>query len=724
VDDVIRYQDQFYILSTSSLLQERRHVLKDGDSFAVFDMQGDIAPFGAGEQGYFHGGTRHLSMLRQTINGQRPLLLSSRVREQNDLFGADLTNPDQVNDGAVVLPRDLVHIYRSRFLLEGHWYERLRIANHGMAAIDATLTVEFAADYADIFEVRGLKRERRGRPLAASVDSDSVRLGYAGLDGAERATVLLFDPAPAAVTSACAKFHLNLAPHAAHVLTLTIRCEGPEGHGPTRPYDDACEAAAASVSRRRYGWCSLFTANEQFNEWCNRSAADIQMMTSEMPTGPYVYAGVPWFSTPFGRDGIITALETLWTNPDLARGTLAYLAETQANTSSTEQDAEPGKILHETRSGEMARLGEVPFGKYYGSVDSTPLFVILAGRYYKRTGDRAFIAGLWPHVDRALRWIDEYGDLDGDGLVEYARRSATGLVHQGWKDSSDSISHEDGTLADGPIALCEVQGYVFEAKRQGARIAALLGFEDRARVLVGQAKELRERFERAFWCDELATYALALDGQKRACRVRASNAGHCLFTGIAHPSRAGRVAKTLMDEAFFTGWGVRTLAADAVRYNPMSYHNGSVWPHDNAMIGAGLARYGRRAPVARILGGLFDASLFVDRYRMPELFCGFRRRPGEGPTLYPVACSPQAWSAGAVFMLLQATLGLSIDGVARRITIKDGMLPEFLPQVRIEQLRVGHDVVDLMLERQTRGLGVRVERNDGKAEIVVMQRKG
>ena len=720
MDDVIQYQDKFYILATSSLLQERRHVLKDGDSFAVFDLQGDVAPFGAGEQGYFHGGTRHLSLLRQTINGRRPLLLSSRVRQQNDLFGADLTNPDQVQDGVVLFPRDLLHIYRSRFLWEGHWHERLRIVNYGGAATLATLMVEFGADYSDIFEVRGLRRERRGRLVPPSVNPDSVRLAYEGLDDALRATVLLFDPPPTALTGDHARFYLELAPHQVHTLTLTIRCEGPEGHGPTRTYDEAYESAAGSGAKRRREWCTLYTANEQFNDWCNRSAADIQMMTSDMPTGPYVYAGVPWFSTPFGRDGIITALEALWSNPDLARGTLAYLANTQATAVSEEQDAEPGKILHETRSGEMARLGEVPFGRYYGSVDSTPLFVVLAGRYYARTGDRDFIAGLWEHVDRALRWIDDYGDRDGDGFIEYARRNPTGLVHQGWKDSSDSVSHEDGTLAEGPIALCEVQGYVFEAKRQGARLAGLLGFPDRARALAGQAKELRERFERAFWSDALGTYALALDGKKRACGVRASNAGHCLFSGIAHPAHARRVAATLMGDAFFTGWGVRTLAITERRYNPMSYHNGSIWPHDNAILGAGFARYGMRAPAARILGGLFDASLFVD-YRMPELFCGFNRRAGEGPTLYPVACSPQAWSAGAVFMLLQATLGLSIDGAARRITINNGFLPEFLPHVRVEGLRIGNGSVDLVLERQPRDLGVRVERNDAKAEIVVIK---
>ena len=362
-----------------------------------------------------------------------------------------------------------------------------------------------------------------------------MRLAYEGLDGATRATVVLFDPVPELPAPDRACFQVDLPPHASETFTIIIRCEGPEGCGPTQTYEAAWEAAARRGDQRRSNWCTLFTANEQFNEWCNRSAADLQMMTTELATGPYAYAGVPWFSTPFGRDGIITALEGLWANPDLARGTLAYLASTQARTARDDEDAEPGKILHETRAGEMARLREVPFGCYYGSVDATPLFVILAGCYYARTGDRDFIAGIWEHVDRALGWIDQYGDRDGDGFVEYARRSPTGLVHQGWKDSSDSVMHADGTLAEAPIALCEVQAYVFEAKRQGAWLAALLGLEDRARALARQAEALRERFEGAFWCDDLGTYALALDGDKRPCRVRTSNAGHCLFAGIAGP---------------------------------------------------------------------------------------------------------------------------------------------------------------------------------------------
>ena len=688
MDDVIQYQDRFYILATSSLLQERRHVLKDGGSFAVFDPQGDIVPLGSGEQGYYHFGTRHLSRLQQTLNGRRPLLLSSRVREQNDIFGADLTNADQVRDGEIVLPRDLLHVFRSRFLWDGHWYERLRFANYG---------------------------------LEPRVARDRVTLGYLGLDGLTRATELLFDPPPLEISGDRARFALALGPRESAAITLTARCEGPEYRGRTLSYEEAFDACAIRGAHRRRSWCTLVSANEQFNEWFKRSAADILMMTSDLPTGPYVYAGVPWFSTPFGRDGIITALEVLWANPELARGTLAYLAETQAADANPLQDAEPGKILHETRAGEMARLGEVPFGRYYGSVDATPLFVVLAGRYYARTGDRDFIASIWGAIERALAWIDTSADADGDGFIEYARRTPKGLVQQGWKDSNDSVFHADGTLAAGPIALSEVQAYVHEAKLQAAALASVLGLGDRAGSLRRAAAALREQFERAFWCEELDAYALALDGEKRPCRVRSSNAGQCLFGGIASPARARRIADTLMGDVMFSGWGVRTIATGEARYNPMSYHNGSIWPHDNALIGAGLGRYGLRSAVARILAGLFDASLFVDRQRMPELFCGFHRRAGEGPTLYPVACSPQAWAAGAVFMLLQSMVGLTIEAAERRVTIRSGLLPEFLPQVRVNDLQVGDGTVDLILERHRQDLGVTIERNDANAEIVVIK---
>src|SRR4029077_6012421 len=366
--------------------------------------------------------------------------------------------------------------------------------------------------------------------------------------------------------------------------------------------------AARRALRRSSGRAtSLDSSNSLFNEMARRSVSDLYTLLTDTEFGPYPFAGIPWFSTPFGRDGLLTALFTLWVDPVIAQGVLRFLAATQATAVDPERDAEPGKILHEMRDGEMARLGEVPFSRYYGSIDATPLFILLTGEYFKRTGDLATVRALWPHVQAALHWIDGYGDPDGDGFVEYHRKNADGLINQGWKDSHDAIFHEDGRMAEGPIALCEVQGYVYAAKRHASALAASLGDPEASTTLLRQAEALQEKFETSFWCEDLSTYALALDGAKKPCRVIASNAGHALFTAIADPERARRVAKTLLDGGFFSGLGVRTAAVSAARYNPMSYHNGSVWPHDNALIALGLARYGLKTEVLKIFRGLFEA---------------------------------------------------------------------------------------------------------------------
>ena len=719
MDDIIRVNDQFYILATSPMADDRVRVLKQGETFALFDRYGDIQSVGLGAQGLYHEGTRFLSGLKLFLADDRPMLLSSTVKEDNALFTVDLTNPDIYLNGQVAIPRGTLHLFRSKFLWQGACYERLRVTNYGHVSMDVVLSFSFQADFADIFEVRGRKRPRKGQHLEEEVDAESLHFAYQGLDGVIRRTHVECSPKPQRISPSLVGFQTSLQPKEEATFFLTVSCESADLVTSRLFYDPAFLEAEYALKTVKAFDCVIETSNEQFNDWLNRSLPDIHMMVTETSEGPYPYAGVPWFSAPFGRDGIITALEYLWVNPEIARGVLAYLASSQATEIVPEQDAEPGKILHESRKGEMAALGEVPFGRYYGSVDATPLFVLLAGAYYDRTGDHALIEKIWPNIELALRWMDTYGDRDGDGFVEYARCSPKGLVHQGWKDSRDAVFHADGTLADGPIALCEVQGYVYEAKRRAADLASVLGRAEIVQPLLRQAETLKERFEEAFWCEDLSMYAIALDGQKRQCKVRASNAGHCLFTGIASQAHARRTAESLLGKDFFSGWGVRTVAASETRYNPMSYHNGSVWPHDNALIAIGLARYGLKESALKILTGLFDASLFVDLHRLPELFCGFVRRHGESPTLYPVACAPQAWSAASVFMLLQACLGLSIHAHEAKICFSCPLLPVFLEKIQIKNLKIGQSSVDLSLERHAQDVGINLLRREGQVEILV-----
>jgi glycogen debranching enzyme len=714
---------QFYIPAAASLQERRPRTLKYGDVFAVFDHNGDATAAPGSPEGIYYRDTRHLSHFSLAIDNARPILLSSTLRDDNATLTCDLTNPDLVGgDNDLVLGHDLIHIRRSRFLWETACFERVALMNFDDEPHTVKLTLGFAADFADLFEVRGARRKRHGVKHAADLAPDRVTLGYTGLDDVLRQTILRFDPTPDTLTEDHADFTIELEPRRIQLLFIEIRC----GHGPRRPRSqrtarkffvalrDARRALRLSSSRA----ASIATSNDIFNEAVRRSVADLYMLVTHTPQGPYPYAGIPWFSTYFGRDALITALQTLWLDPTIALGVLRYLAVWQAKSFDAAADAEPGKILHEVRQGEMAILGEVPFHHYYGSIDSTPLFVMLAGAYLERTGDLDQIRPLWPNIEAALQWIECEGDRDGDGFVEYGRRNAEGLVNQGWKDSSDSIFHADGTLAQGPIALVEVQAYVYGAWRAAAFLARSLGEEGCARALEKKSEELRERFDRSFFDEDLGTYVLALDGDKRPCRVRASNAGHALFTGIAYPERAEGVVSALMNDASFCGWGVRTLASTEARFNPMSYHNGSVWPHDNGLIAAGFARYGFRREALRIFEGLFAASSYVDLRRLPELFCGFPRQRGRGPTFYPVACEPQAWAATARLSLLQSCLGLGFDPNLRQVSFDQPAMPAFLDEITMRGLSLAGGTIDVRLRRAGTGVVVNALERRGDLRLV------
>jgi glycogen debranching enzyme len=470
----------FYIQATESIQQRWPRTLKQGDTFAMFDALGDCIEPGLTPGGVFYNDTRYLSGMQLLLDGQRPLLLSSAMEQDNVVLTVDLTNPDIYQGNAIVLPRESLHIRRSKFLWEGACHERIAIHNFDARPQKFWLTVNFAADFADLFEIRGMVRPKRGDITTAVIGGAKTIFRYMGLDKVERRTEVGFDPAPKQLNRSQALYELDLPPGEGVAIVITVRCtsSAEKRADITQGFAEPYRAARRGAARAANLGGSVTSSNELANKMLHRAGADLSMLVTDTPQGPYPYAGTPWFSTPFGRDGIITALEMLWLDPELARGVLRYLAAHQATTLDDRADAEPGKILHETRACEMAVLGEVPFGHYYGSIDSTPLFVMLAARYFQRTGDSETMRELWPNIDAALNWIDQYGDRDGDGFVEYYRVSENGLTNQGWKDSSDSIMHADGSLATGPIALCEVQGYVYAAKKEGAVLATAHGLSD------------------------------------------------------------------------------------------------------------------------------------------------------------------------------------------------------------------------------------------------------
>jgi glycogen debranching enzyme len=672
---------------------KKQFVLKQGDMFLVADIYGDID---GDSDGLFRNDTRLLSSFRLLLGGHRASLLGGNVAHDNVFFTAHLTNHPLEPIGGQSTPEGVIHIERTRFLWDCHLYEMLILTNFSERRAELPFTYVFGADFRDMFEVRGKQRPARGRMLPPKMSEHGVVLGYEGLDGMTRWTAIAFSQAPRRIAANRADFVIALGPGASFELHAEV---GPEFAGlpdSTRFRAGAARARFAMRNARRKGG-SLKSSGRLFDDWMDRSRADLALLTTQLPTGPFPYAGIPWFSTPFGRDAIITSLQILWLDPTLARGVLSFLASTQAHERSTFQDSAPGKIMHEARKGEMTTLKEVPFGQYYGAVDTTPLYVMLAGAYAERTGDMDFVAKLWPSLEAAMGWIENERESDPDGLVCY-RATGSGLINQAWKDSNDSIFHADGTLAHGAIAAVEVQGYAFAAYRAMAALADRRRDGDAAARWRKRAESMRSTVEQKFWMEDVGFYALARDGDGRACRVRASNPGHLLYTGLVSRKRARRVTDHLVSPALQSGWGIRTLARGEVRYNPMSYHNGSVWPHDSAICASGVARYGDRDCIVKLMSGLFEAATRFDM-RLPELFCGFPRAPGGPPIAYPVACLPQAWAAGAPFMMLQACLGLRVDGVKREIHVDRPVLPIGIDHLELRHVSIGDVSTDIVFQR-------------------------
>jgi len=698
--------------AASSEDEVNRVSLKNGDSFLVCDSWGDIR---GGADGLFSDDTRILSRFNLFIGGKRPSRLSCSLSADNAVFTVNGANRALPPMGGKATPRGVIHMERKRCLHDGRMYERLRLTNFGLDEVMAPICFEFDADFSDMFEVRGMVRPRRGARGAPQLTGRGVQIAYEGLDNKRRTSVIAFSEPPWRLGATRAEFMLPVVP--GRRVDLYIEA-GPTAEYPPDEarFEKAHAAARREVSALAARGARVWASDGGFDGWLRQSRTDVAVLTTELETGAYPYAGIPWFSTPFGRDGIFCAWQMLWLDPSLAKGVLSYLAARQAADVSHFDDATPGKIMHETRRGEMAALGEIPFGLYYGGVDTTPLFVALAGAYYERTGDLAFIGQIWPQLKAAAAWLETWGDSNGDGLIDYARAESTGLANQGWKDSMDSIFHDDGRLAVGPVALVEVQGYAFAAWRAMSEMGLRLGDDD-APHWAAKARDMAAAVEKRFWLEDLGFYAVAIDGEGEVCRVETSNPGHLLFVGLPSPARARRVAKRLLSPAFDCGWGLRTLAAGGVRYNPMSYHNGSVWPHDTAIALAGMARYGERKGVIRVMGDLFEASKAFGG-RMPELLCGFKREPDAPPIAYPVACMPQAWAAGSTFMMLSAALGLKIDAVHREVRLVRPRLPAGVEQITVEGLDIAGSAMDIVIQR----LGDRTAatvRSDGSVAVMV-----
>ncbi|MGX5828401.1 amylo-alpha-1,6-glucosidase [Mesorhizobium sp. 43Arga] len=691
----------------------RLFALKHGDCFAVADAYGDIRGVG---DGFFRDDTRVLSEFRLTVGGRSTSLLGASLSQDNVLFTTNLTNLPIESAAGRQIPQGAIHIERVRLLWEERLYERITLSNYSREHSTILLSLRFGADFRDMFEVRGSTRSKRGTAHTAEISGNAVVLRYEGLDKVVRTSAISFSQTPDQLTSERADFVIAVTKRSSQTLYVEVGNETDD-----RPESRRFRAAAARArfgmrAKRRHG-ATLHSSGRVFNDWMERARADVALLTTELATGPYPYAGIPWFSTAFGRDGVISALQMLWLNPGLARGVLAFLAQHQATETSPFSDSEPGKIMHETRKGEMVALSELPFGRYYGGVDTTPLYIHLACAYADRTGDTGFIDTLWPSLCAAAEWIETASR--STGFLTYQRAAESGLANQGWKDSFDSVFHADGRIPKGPIALVEVQGYVFAAFQGLAKLARLRGEVERAESWEIRADAIRQKVERHFWIEDLNYYALALDGDGQPCKVRTSNAGHLLYVGLPGPERARMVADQLLSASFHSGWGLRTLADDAIFFNPMSYHNGSIWPHDTAICAAGLARYGIRDSVVRLMSGTFESAVHFNM-RLPELFCGFTRAAGEAPIAYPVACLPQAWSAGSAFMLMQSCLGLQIDGWTGEIHVTRPRLPIGIDNLVVRHLSVGQAAVDLTFQRVGDRVGAFLaEPHEGLVPLVV-----
>ena len=704
---VFFHEGEWYIKASAVTASWRKQIVKDNDAFLVADLRGDI-PGVPGEFGYYFGGTRFLSRMEARVFDDLPLVLDAGPSADDTRIVTEMTNGGTYALGARKVPANSLHIRREIVLERDVLYQRIVVHNFDLEPIEVDVTLAFDADFADMFEVRGTRREKRGKRLEPRLSPHGLDLAYEGLDGRVRRTEIAVEPPAARCAGQSFVFHLSVGPGQDRQVLASVRpvLEPAEAPVSSSNGGDAAKPAlclpppSRRPARARLAHVPrLETNHDGLNRILARAVRDLVTMLSETSEGLYPYAGIPWYCAPFGRDGSITALQLLPWMPEVARGVLSFQARHQATDFDDFTDREPGKIFHELRTGEMAALREIPFVPYYGSVDATPLFVVLLAEYVHTTHDLVLLERLWPNALAALDWIEHHGDLDGDGFLEYRSRSPLGLRNQGWKDSFDGIAHADGELAEPPVAVCEVQGYAIRAYRGAADLALLRGDAERAQTWTKRANELQARLHAHFWMEDRGAFALALDRDKRPCRVLTTNAGHLLWTGAAAEEPGRRLAQRLVGPDLFTGFGLRTLERGARRYSPLGYHNGTIWPHDNALVAEGLRRYGNLEGFFAVFTGILNSVERDCDAPVPELFCGFQRDEHPRPVPYPVACAPQSWSSGAMLHFVRTLLGLSIDARTSTVSFEDPVLPDWLDWLEVHDLTVPGGSMDFAAVR-------------------------
>ncbi len=691
----------------STEADESAFVLNHSDTFGIFNKRGNIISNPNSKNGIYHNDTRFVSRYEIKINDKRPLLLGASMDEDMEILGIDMTNQD-ITAGDDIIKEGSLYLYSKKFVYKDTFYEKVALRSYSSRKHKFEIDFCYDSDFMDIFEVKKFIRLNRKREITFTKIKGGIKYSYTGIDSKERTAEYLFSGNPEDISRNHCRYTLNPEPGEEIVLSFSIVMRAGKRDDKREDNSAALKLLNKERNKKQHYVAEIKSSSTQFNHWVNRSTTDLISLCTDTKSGMYPYAGIPWFASPFGRDAIITALETLWAFPKLSKDVLFYLAANQAKEINKFNEAEPGKIFHEKRHGEIVSAGDLPFGMYYGSIDVTPLFIILALKYYKRTADIETISGIWENLKLALNWIDEYGDEDDDGFVEYKYKNEKGLYNQGWKDSPDAIFHSNGKIAESPIALCEVQSYVYEAKLSGAFLAGKFEEKELSRSLLLSAAELKKNFNKKFWDSKLNNFVIALDADKKPCRINSSNGGHCLLSGIADDKHIKALVENLTSDKFFSGWGIRTISEDSVCFNPLSYHNGSIWPHDTTLITYGISKYGYKSKVSELFTGMYEAARHSDFYRLPELFCGFRRRDNEGPVTYPVACSPQAWSSAAVYMLLQSALGIEINAVKKRIIFNNPVLPSWIQEAVISNIDLGDDTAEIRFETFQNHVGINV----------------